>query len=584
MNRRIRDAALPWIAGLVVAASLCSTYFLMFAYRKTWQSHFPKLAAEWVNNGRFTVLGIYSTENGGEELIYAARAKEAADHWLPFDPFIKENHSRRILVTDYLTYRVIGLFERLISDMTWTWIAVRFCCCLLWFVLIYHISLRLTNSSSLAFFCAAFVTCQSYILNFLFIHGFVWSAAPSALLHNVWAVLTYGRTESAWRLPRPGLTYAFFFALALLTAKAADRNNWKWAALSGAAGGLFSYIRGDVFSLYFAACGLFTVVYSWKNGLQRTLFFSAVLVVLVSLPWFAATFPVDPDFSARFVDPSHALNGAVIPYVAVGLTLILTSADALALFIASLLLADAAILTMMAITGRAVSPFNWTSAGNIFLFLALASLIPAALRRRDSLWKSLGAAAVLCAFLQGISFAALHFPFYGLPRDYDGALQWLNRNAARDQVVLALDPEAVALAGAYTHGKSVLTFPLAMVSDLPMSENASRLIAALEYFGVKRDEFVRGFLTASVSDRRAYDQGDRDNKISEVGSFFHQNPPERTLAMIKAAEDKRAPLPAFDYVWFGDFERRYADKRFPAGRGLKEVYRNPTVVLYQNVR
>jgi hypothetical protein len=87
---------LPWAIGILFAAIFCSNYLLMFAYRQVWQSHYPGLADQWANNGRFSVIGLYGTELMSEELIYASRVKEASEHLIAFDPYIKENHSKRL--------------------------------------------------------------------------------------------------------------------------------------------------------------------------------------------------------------------------------------------------------------------------------------------------------------------------------------------------------------------------------------------------------------------------------------------------------------------------------------------------------
>jgi hypothetical protein len=579
--------AWPWLAGLVIAAALCSSYPFMFACRKAWQGHSPRLAASWANNGGFTVLGVYGTGNGFEELAYAARANAAAVHWVPFDPFIKENHSRRILVSDYLTYRLIGLVQVLFRDISWTWIFVQFWCCFWWFVLVYKMVLGLTGSRELSFFGAVFVSCQSYLLTLIFVSRLQWGLDWPAWIHNAWTVLSYGRTESVCRLPRPGLTYTMLFAATLLTARSAGRKGLLWPAVAGVFGGSLAYIRADVYTIYLAASWIFAAIHCWKNGWRCSVFLAPALSSALGLPWMAVTFPLDPDFVARFWEPNSSPYLWALVYLAGAGLLIRRTAEPLALFIASVLIGDAVILNLRIVTGHSISPFNWAYVGNIYLFIGALLLLPAALRQKKALWVGAGTALAACALLQNLFFAAVHYPFYGLPQDYEAALAWIGRNSPRDSVVLTFDPEIVGLIPAYTRCKVPLAYPFAMVSDLSIADNAARLLAVLDFFGVERDRFLREFWQAPQLDRRTQDQADRRAvvKLSLVAStFFHQNPRGRTLRSLDEAARRPAALPDFDYVWFGDFERHYADPRFASRHDLKEVYRNPSIVLYAKPR
>ncbi len=574
----------PWLTGLVVAAALCSSYLLMFSCRKAWQSHYPTLACAWSNNGRFTVLGMLGTETTYEELAYAARAQEVTDHLIPFDPFIKENRSFRMMVPDYLTYRIIGIARLAAGDMSWAWLTMRFFCCWLWFILVYAICLELTQARSVSFFCASFVTCQSYILTFLFVTNLHWGIGWNTWLQNAWIMLSYGHTESVCRLPRPGLTYALLLAAILLAAKSADRKTWGWAAVSGVCGGLLSFVRMDIYSIYLAASWVFAWVYTAKNRFCWQPFLSAALTLSIGLPCMYGMFPIDADFAARFISFGHSPFLWVLPYLIIAYGLIRATSAPLPLFLASILIADFCLLNIRILTGHYISPLNWAYPGNICAFAAASFFLPGALRGKNRLWRYAATVAISAAFLQGVAFAAIHYPFYGLPKDYDAALTWLKRNTIRDSVVMTLDPEVDGLIPVFTHSKTALAIPLAMVSDFPLAANASRLLAILDFFGVKRDRFLQEFWEAPPLDRRTMDQVDRsaEVKLSLMSlTFFHHNPPNRTRRLLDEAARQPAALPDFDYVWSGDFERRYMDPQFAVRRNLKEIYRNPSVVLYE---
>ena len=71
-----------------------------------------------------------------------------------------------------------------------------------------------------------------------------------------------------------------------------------------------------------------------------------------------------------------------------------------------------------------------------FIFVLALSFLPERLRRRSAIWQGAAAVLALAAFMQGVCYAAIHYPFQGLPREYDQALEWLQRNTQKDAVVL----------------------------------------------------------------------------------------------------------------------------------------------------
>ncbi|MDD5629707.1 MAG: hypothetical protein PHU21_11620, partial [Elusimicrobia bacterium] len=197
----------PWLGALLVACAMCSGYPFMYGLRQVWQSHYPALAEQWPNNGRFTVVGMFGTELGADELSYAACAKNASEHFPSYDPFIREHRTAQQFVIDRINYTTMGLVIAAVRDVSWAWIVMRFLCCMAWFILIYRLVRGAGESPALAGFGAAFVTCFSYILTLQFLAACGWSGHPARdLMRNASALLSYGRTEVVIRLGRPGLT------------------------------------------------------------------------------------------------------------------------------------------------------------------------------------------------------------------------------------------------------------------------------------------------------------------------------------------------------------------------------------------
>ncbi|MFI5360575.1 MAG: hypothetical protein ACHQ49_01295 [Elusimicrobiota bacterium] len=582
--RNWRESLIPWLAGLFVAGAFCYGYVFMGVLRHVWQSHYPELADAWANNGRFAVIGAYGTEDGLEGPSYASRVVNASRHFPAYDPYIKESRSKGILVIDGLTYTVMGAIHAVVGEINRTWIVIRFLCCLFWFLLIYHLSLRASLSPPFAIFCAVFVTCFSYILTLLFVSQVGWSRS---LAENLWTVLSYGRTEGIIRLPRPGVSYAFFFLATFIAVKSAEKQNWTWAIVSGVMGGALAYVRLDVWTTHLIALYVFAAVYSLKaRKLNLPLAAAALLATVLSLPFLYFTYPPNPEMLLR---NAIAFQREFHPYSVVYL---LVFALAVRRYgrdkPAELILAceSAAMFVMVNIelvTGYSLCPEHWMYFGNIYVFLLAMYFLPARLKSWRTPWLAGAAFLVLVAFLQGISYAAIHFPFQGIPKDYDGAFEWLTRNAPADGVVFTLNPEIDIILPLYTRQRPMLADVIPVVSDYSMVPNSERLAAGMRLLDVDADRFMSEslFHPTDLGRRERVALGMVRGTVEREDLFqilFLSTPvPKAREIMAEALKHPADIVP--DYVWWGALERQYAKKPLPPAQ-WREVYRNGSVVLY----
>jgi hypothetical protein len=592
----------PWAAAVLMALSICCGYFLMPVFRAAWQAHLPRLAAQWAHDGRFTLVG-FGVELVDEELWFAARVNNAAQHLPAFDPYIRENRSRRQMVIDALTYLSMGAVRRLTGDVSSAWLALRFLCCVFWFMLIFRISRSARIPPAMALFCAAFVTGFSYILTFLFAANIRWRLGAGDLAHNIWGLLSYGRTEGVWRLPRPGVTYAYLFlaAAALIRAAAGGRG---WALLSGVLGGALAYVHLDVWSGHLLASWAFAGVISrqerrWRRGLIG----AALLATVLGLPFLYFNYPPDPEFVLRgmgsFGRQFVPVSLIYILIFIVGFRFGRTPADR---YGACLALATAIMVNHSLFLGYKLVYHHWMYFANIFVFLLFVSLCRdwLAARLRPVFWVLASGALALTALLQGVGYAAIHFPFQGLPRDYEQALGWLQEKTRRDEVVLSLNPETNALIPAFTKDKVFLAQASPHISDYPSRANLERLLAALDFFCVDKTRFLEDVLfkhappaaTRVLLAQAGFQRGEIEATQLYKYLFFTM-PPESVRALLPEPAGRSCrgewlegldfPVSPPDYVWVGRFEEAQAGRGFTQRRSarLREVYRNPSVAIYR---
>lgn len=576
----------PWLGALLVALAMCSGYPFMYGLRRTWQSHYPALAAQWPNNGRFTVLGWFGTEVGPDELANAANVKNASQHLLAYDPYIREHRTAQQFVIDRVSYSTMGLLARLVGDISWTWILTRFLCCLAWFLLLYHWLAGAGESPGPAVFCAAFVTCFSYVLTFQFLAVSSWSGPLwRGLAHNAWGLLAYGRTEGVIRLPRPGLTYAFLFLAVACLRRTASAKTWLWPALSGVLGGALAYVHLDGWSLYLAAAGLFAPLESlrqrrWVWGLWA----SVALSALLSLPYLYCLYPPNREFLvlAGAVFGRH-FDWPSLAYLAMAALGWRLRKDPSGLLTACLVAATFVMVNINLVTGYALQPDHWRNIGNIYAFILVLLLLPKALKARPGPWLALSGVLAGAALLQGLSYAAIHYPLQGLPRDYEQALAWLDRRAPKDLEVLALDPEVNMLIPAFTRHKVDLSYGgSSSNSTYPLARGCERLLGILRFFDVDQKAFFAGYKSSYDNPRESHMGLRRTEAVGfRVMTSLFSHAVLRD-SVVNEALERAAAHPAElqpDYVWFGPVERKYARKRFAAGT-WPEVYRNATVTIY----
>lgn len=578
-----------FLAAALTATLYCAGYPFMAVLRSTWQSHYPQLASQWSNNGRWSLIGWYGTELSSEELAYAARVADASRRFPAVDPYIRESTSLRQTLNDFATYVVMGTVRKAVGDINQAWVLLRWLSALAWFILVFLLARRAGVPEPAALFAAAFVTCFSYILTLLFLHALSWQGSPvEALAKNAWALLSFGRTEGVLRLPRPGVSYAFSFAATLAAIVAAERRLPLTTAGAMFLGALLAYVRLDVWTTHVIATAAFAAV----RGLRARRWPSheaavALAAALGGLPVMAANWPADPELLARnaiiFAREFHPVS---LPYLAFFLHAVWRARTPAELFFGAISLGSFCMTNLELVTGYRLQPEHWWYFGNIYAFLQLAARLPARLGAPRGPWVLASALAVCVAFLQGLAYAAIHFPFQGLPRGIDDGLRWLERNAPPESVVMALNPEVVALTPVFTRSKTTLSFGLPIVSDFPTAANAARLAGAVEFLGVDRARLTDECVTnLDRGDRRELVASGLKRGTLECGALkflvFFELPLARTMELWEAARpDPSVPDP--DFVWVGPFERRYMKGPF-ARTGYAAAYESPELTIYRRL-
>jgi hypothetical protein len=306
---------------------------------------------------------------------------------------------------------------------------------------------------------------------------------------------------------------------------------------------------------------------------------------LGGLPLVLANRPTDYDLLARAaIQMVSRFDPWSLPYLALFGLAARRARTPMQLFLGCISLGTFFMANLELVTGFRLLPEHWKYFGNIYAFLQVFSLLPHGWGALRAPWLAAAILAGAASCLQGLAYAAIHFPFQGIPRGHDDALRWLEANAPAESVVLALNPEVVGLVPVFTRSKTTIAFSMPSVSDIPTEENAARLAGALAFLGADRDRFTRECVyNDDRGDRRGLVAGGLKRGTLERGTVkflvFYLSAAERVRAVWEAARpDPAAPDP--DYVWVGEFERDYLPHGF-ARPGWAPVYTSPSVTIYR---
>ena len=160
---------------------------------------------------------------------------------------------------------------------------------------------------------------------------------------------------------------------------------------------------------------------------------------------------------------------------------------------------------------------------------------------------------------------------YTISSELHQALTELNLRTEKDSVVMCLDANMLALIPVYTHCNVYL--PYCIVSPIPTDELIDRAAVTFGAYGL--DEAAMSKLLQGTKGKSDKDIAlNRDYESNLANWLFHQTlptggtPPEaektiKTRALFYGAgalEETRSRY-RVDFIWWGPFERRVADKR-----------------------
>ena len=579
-----------WVGAFALGVGLVLSlpFALMPLQRRFYERHFPEYFAGWPNNGSFSAIESFAMDT--DAFSYAARIRQAGTHLLPGDPHIKENHSRRLILRDFLTMSVLGLVYRVAGSVSGAWILAQFALSVLWVPCLYALMLALELEAPAALFVAVAYTLFEDLTRLPMTLN-AGELTRSVAQYLAWPLGSYLYWFGPTRFTRPLFTYPCLFLAALLVARLEKRREWAAAAACGLAGGALIYVHPDVWAAFMGATGLLALYLSWRErSLNLHLFAALGLALAVSVPGVLAARPGPAGEISIVVPAARAFDPKALLYLGAAALAWFGGlrASKLALWCMGLLVTIALALNASLLTGyQGAATSLWWYLGNTFSALLLLTLLARRLRLQPSTWRWLALTALLLAVPRAMTYSVLHYQLYAMPRAQEEALAWLDHNTPEDSVVAALNPIANFRVSIYTHDKILTSLIFPLTSNIPVAENARRLSQALGLYGVPSQRFVDLGLAPSNSWGRNLWIGqvdvDEHERAAVLRYFLELDEPKTFEALLTAAEAQPAPAPfEADYLWVGPFERKLMGPGgLPKSLKAQQVYANASVTLYK---
>jgi len=559
--------------------------------RRFYQARFPEYFRSWTNNGSFSMVDSFTLSE--DNYYYAARIRQAGTHLRAADPYIRENRSLRLALTDGLTFFCFGLIQRLTGDIRTTWILAQFVFVLLWVPVLYAFMRRLGAGANQALCVAVAFTLFADLTRSFFIDRHFADLLKNTLQYMFWFLGSYHYFFGPTRITGPLFTHLALFIASLAFVRADARKDWGSVAIAGLSGGLLAYVHFDVWLAFLGAAPLYGLWRSWSaRAIAWRIGAVWLIAAALSLPlilsqasglggrdFLGVLWERRPDWRAL-----PFLAGAVLALWRIG-------RDGMALWCACMLAAmflasNAQVLTGWSMGGQG----HWFYIGNTFLALTLGRVAGGKKPTDSPAWLCLAGFMCLLALPRVTGYSALHYQIYGMRAAQEEAFSWLSKNTPRDSVVAALSPQTNLKIPVHTHNKIAVSFLFPVVSDIAPAENARRIIHALSLFGAGLEDFLREGRSGSEDWGKHLWTGVLDTESQErAGSFFLyfcMLDRSKILSLLRdtASSAPTAGYPA-DYLWVGPFERRLIPASGLPGRDkLQRVFANSEITLYRFLR
>ncbi|MBI4049944.1 MAG: hypothetical protein HY398_00675 [Candidatus Doudnabacteria bacterium] len=417
---------------------------------------FPQIQFIFQAGGQYHGFNIFETDG---EYYYDARIREIYDgHYLMSNPLLAGKDLP--FVYSPLPEFVMGMTGRILHlNLIQILILFRFLAPAGLFLLIYFLILRLTNGRKpVALLAATFILLASNLVSY-----------PGQLFSMLRGTFHAEQFTDFARPVNPQLSAFFFFGFLYAYWRLIETNQKKYFYWSLIIYGLSFYVYQYSWTFLTVFLGLNGALFLWQK--KKALFKKTLLVfgggLVLATPYFINFYRATQHFSYQNLVLYNGLyqsHKSVFSLILLAAIILLVPLYKLAQnknlfwFFAALVASGWVVINQQVITGQAIQlgHYHWYFNRPVFILLAVIvffSLLRRASAKQFYQYAALGIAAAVAFFnvyqVQATSYRH-HFETYLKLQDYYPVIDWLNKNATRDQVAYIPESRLNQLVPMYT--------------------------------------------------------------------------------------------------------------------------------------
>ena len=616
---------------LIIALIACFIVILPHIFipilRAQFKERLPEIAENFPNNGEYTPLIVVGAggSHGRDEVEYACKAKQYSQRFFGGDPFIYEQKNDFYAkLVDFIPSNILGIINVITRNIKITWIISNFLFSFLWIVLLVYVFKHLGFKELTS--CLISVFLLFFGLSLSNFYGFFNSPIQS-LLWIINSFLThdfYFKIPMNIRLHAPLLTYLFLFIgyifilrLILLVEndvlnKEKRRKISKYSIILGIWIGIMIFVHFYEWSFFLASSYILLLYYLIK---KRTKFFLKIFLqtlfisIFLCSPYLLSNYDRTIEFlrvlGAQFTRIPDIYS---LFFIFILFLLFLSRKKSLInnvqfLFFSITQLSGLIALNIQLIMGFTTQPSHWFTIGSFFSLAFLIVLIVNYLYKyfSDKELKIISILTIVTMFIMTINneltYSLLNYKMSALPKSYENAFDWLNKNTPKDSVVGSMSSEMINLIPAYTHNKSYIAVMAPFLSKIKEKENIQRTIELMNLLKIDPDKFYN-FVAKDYNEvieksaqplrKMRYNQ-EVEREWFESSQFcfnlvlIDYTSYEKTVKFIyeNLKNNERQIEPSFklDYLWVGKYEKKFLTN-YENIEKYKIVYYNEGIDIY----
>lgn len=515
VNKILKNISPVLILIIFTLANSIPDIYIPFL-RNSYANRFPEKWEKEPNNGKYSQLVVVGPGTGSwseDEVRAASKVVEFLRNGKPYDLYPKESKYNIYWLQDFISFGILAVIQKVIGNITKTWIIVKILFTFLWLILIYIICREFKLPKLYLIFCSVFTFFFSSMFFSIYFNfpNFYLMIVKSI---NTLFLIDFSELPSSYsRLPNPLLSYSFIFITIILLMKfflpentnegSNTKINYFRSILFGMFLGLIAYIHP--FEWSFSICMVFIIMlllwyYKYKK-LSLSIFICLITSLIISLPLILLHLFSKTSFESYAVIYTRMPDYKSIIFLVIIFFIFylykktnLLSYKQFLLFL-SIVISAFVFQNLQILTKLSIQREHWTFISGFFVVLFclifIGNLFNKKILKIDFNLLSIMLIIISLIFVinKDLTFSKNNYKIMGLPRSYEKVFSWLKQNTSKNSVIGTINIEFLDLLPLYTENIPyvAVNFPY---THITLRENLIRFKDLLEIMKVDEKKLM----------------------------------------------------------------------------------------------